>query len=89
MLHFPLVYTLGALGVDFSLLPCCCFPFGGLIGLALTAFWIWMVVEAATKEPAEEPNKIMWVLIVVLLSYIGAAVYYFVRRPERIQKYGK
>ena len=89
MLQIPLVHALGFLGASFSFMPCCCFPFGGLIGLALTAFWIWMVVEAATKEPAEEPNKIMWVLIVVLLGAIGAAVYYFVRRPERIQKYGK
>ena len=69
--------------------PCLCFTFFGLFGLALTAFWIWMIIEAATKEPAEEPNKIMWVLIVVLLNWLGAAIYFFVRRPERIRKYGR
>ncbi len=72
-----------------SILPCICFPIGGLISLALTAFWIWMIVEAATKEPAEEPNKIVWVLIVVLLGALGAAIYFFARRPERIRKYGQ
>jgi hypothetical protein len=68
---------------------CLCFPFFGLFGIALTAFWIWMIIESATKEPAEDPNKIMWVLIVVLLNWLGAAIYFFVRRPERIRMYGR
>jgi len=91
MVHLPLGVVppfLGAL-VGFSLMPCCCFPIGGLVTLALTAFWIWMIIEAATKEPAKESNKIVWVLVVVLLHWVGAAIYYFVRRPERIRKYGR
>jgi hypothetical protein len=71
------------------MLPCLCFPVVGLFSLALIAFWIWMIIEVATKEPAEDPNKLMWVLIVVLCSWIGAAIYYFVRRPERIRLYGQ
>lgn len=86
MIHpFALILPLAA----FSSVPCFCFPVFGLFGLALTAFWIWMIIDAATKEPAEEPNKIMWVLIVVLLHWLGAAIYYFARRPERIRKYGR
>ena len=73
----------------FLLGPCVCLPFAGIFVLALTAFWIWMIIDAATKEPAEDPNKIMWVLIVVLLHWLGAAIYYFARRPERIRKYGR
>jgi len=73
----------------FVLAPCVCFPVFGLFSLALTAFWIWMIIETATHEPAEEPNKIMWVLIVVLLGWLGAAIYFLVRRPERIRKYGR
>jgi len=68
---------------------CFCIPIFGLLSLAATAFWIWMIIEAATKEPAEESNKIVWVLVVVLLHLLGAAIYYFVRRPERIRKYGQ
>lgn len=86
MTHLFAVILLSA---AFAFLPCICFPFFGLFGLALTAFWIWMIIDAATKEPAEEPNKIMWVLIVVLLHWLGAAIYFFARRPERIRKYGK
>jgi hypothetical protein len=89
MVPMPLPEILTLAAARFQMLPCICFPIGGLITLALTAFWIWMIIEAATKEPAEEPNKIVWVLIVVLLHWVGAAIYFFVRRPERIRKYGK
>jgi hypothetical protein len=73
----------------FAFAPCLCVPVAVLLGLALLAFWIWMIVEVATKEPAEDPNKLMWILIVLLTSWVGAAIYYFVRRPERIRLYGR
>ena len=85
-----MTHVLGILSLAaFGFVPFLCFPVAGLLGLALTAFWIWMIIEAATKEPAEESNKIVWVLVVVLLHWLGAAIYYFVRRPERIRKYGR
>jgi hypothetical protein len=62
--------------------------FAALFGLALTAFWIWMLVEAATKEPNEGNEKIVWILIIALLGALGAIVYFFVRRPKRITVHG-
>lgn len=59
------------------------------IGLLGTAFWIWMIIEVATKEPENGNDKIVWILVVVLVGVIGAAVYYFVRRPERMKKFEK
>lgn len=59
------------------------------IGLLSTVFWIWMIIEVATKEPENGNDKIVWILVVVLVGVIGAAVYYFVRRPERMKKFGK
>ncbi|MGB3479614.1 MAG: PLDc N-terminal domain-containing protein [bacterium] len=59
------------------------------IGLLATVFWIWMIIDVATKEPENSNDKIVWILVVVLAGVIGAAVYYFVRRPERIKKFGK
>jgi prolipoprotein diacylglyceryltransferase len=59
------------------------------IGLLGTVFWIWMIIEVATKEPENGNDKIVWILVVVLAGVIGAAVYYFVRRPERMKKFGK
>ena len=47
------------------------------------AFWIWMLVEAATKEPDQGNTKLVWVIIIVFANFVGAAIYYFVRRPQR------
>lgn len=59
------------------------------IGVLATIFWVWMIIDVAKNEPENGNDKIMWILIVVLAGVIGAAVYYFVRRPERMEKFGK
>ncbi len=69
--------------------PCLCFPLIGGLGLLLTIVWIWMLVDAIQNEPSEGNDKLVWILVIVLLQGIGGAIYYFVRRPERIRKYGK
>jgi Phospholipase_D-nuclease N-terminal len=60
-----------------------------LIGPLCFIFWIWMLIEAITKEPTEGNDKLIWVIVIALTQVIGAAIYYFVRRPERIRKYGR
>jgi prolipoprotein diacylglyceryltransferase len=61
----------------------------GLLGLAATAFWIWMLVDCAQNEPSEGNDKIAWILVIAVTSFIGAAIYYFVRRPERKRGVGR
>jgi len=63
------------------------FVFG--IGVLGTAFWIWMLIDCATKEPSEGNDRLVWVIIVVLTHFIGAAIYFFVRRPQRIAQLGR
>ena len=58
------------------------------LNIAGLIFWIMMIVECATKEPSEGNDKIIWIVIVVFTNWIGALIYYFVRRPERIRLYG-
>jgi len=53
------------------------------------SFWIWMLVDCATKEPSGGNDKLIWVLIIVLGHFIGALIYYFVRRPQRYARYGR
>lgn len=60
----------------------------GLFSLAFTAFWIWMIVDCALHEPREGNERLIWVIITVFVPYIGALVYYFIRRPERIRALG-
>lgn len=48
-----------------------------------TIFWIWMLVDCATKEN-DQGSKIAWVLIILFTHFIGALVYFFVRRLRRV-----
>ncbi len=59
------------------------------IGVLATIFWVWMIIDVAKNEPENGNDKVLWILIVVLAGVIGAGVYYFVRRPERMSKFGK
>lgn len=61
----------------------------GLIGILGTIFWIWMIVDCATNEPSEGQDKLVWILVIVLTHLIGAAVYFFVRRPVRLRTVGR
>jgi nitric oxide reductase large subunit len=59
-----------------------------LMCIAGTIFWIWMIVDCATKERAEGNDKLIWMLVILLTHGIGALIYFLVRRPKRIQQYG-
>jgi len=60
-----------------------------VFGVAGTIFWIWMIVDCATREPSEGNDKIIWILIIIFTHWIGALIYFLVRRPKRIQLLGK
>lgn len=53
------------------------------IGLAIFAFWIWMLISAIQNKGLSEGEKIAWVLVIVLLHWLGALVYFFVGHPKR------
>ena len=54
----------------------------GVLALAGFIFWIWMLVDCATKEP-EGNDKLVWILIIILTHVIGALIYFLVSRPKR------
>ncbi len=55
----------------------------GLLALCAGVFWLWMLVECATKEPNSGNTKIVWILIILFASVFGALLYWFLRRPQR------
>lgn len=59
-----------------------------LIGLAAFAFWIWMLIDCATKEPSQGNDKIIWILVIIFTHWIGALIYFLVRRTERKRLFG-
>jgi uncharacterized RDD family membrane protein YckC len=63
-------------------------PFGFLAGLGLfgivlailaSVFWLWMIIDCATSR-REGTEKIVWLLVIIFLHFIGAFVYYFAGR---------
>ena len=52
---------------------------GGMI--ALTVFWIMMIIDAAKNE--KESELIAWILVLVFVQILGAIIYYFVRKRPR------
>lgn len=55
----------------------------GTLSLLGTAFWVWMIADCAINEPSQGNDKLVWLLVIILLPFIGSLLYYFIRRPER------
>lgn len=67
-----------------------CFFFGTMAIIIIgSIFWVWMLVECITKEPSEGNDKVVWLLIILFTHMVGALIYFFVRRPQRIQLMGR
>jgi len=56
--------------------------------LGASVFWVLMIIECATKEPTSGNDKLIWILIVIFTHWVGALIYYYVRRPQRIAELG-
>lgn len=50
------------------------------LGILGTVFWIKMIIDCATRE--KDPERLIWIIIIVFTHFIGAAIYYFVQRPK-------
>jgi hypothetical protein len=55
-----------------------------VVGLAVFAFWIWMLVHAITNKGLGDTEKIIWVLVIIFLHFLGALIYFFVARPKGV-----
>ena len=59
----------------------------GLLALLGFLFWLWMLVDCATKESDQGNTKIVWIIIIVFTNFIGAVIYFFVQRRQRLQSF--
>jgi hypothetical protein len=53
-----------------------------LLFLLPTSFWLWMLVDCLTKE-RNGSEKTVWLLLILLGNFFGAAIYFFMRRLKR------
>lgn len=60
-----------------------CGVLGVILFLATSLFWIWMVVDCALNPALTGTDKVVWILVIIFLHFIGALIYYLVgrRRP--------
>ena len=70
---------------SFSLLYCCLWIIGIGLSIAVTVFWIMMLIDVIRREDKEfktNNEKLIWVLVIIFTHIIGALIYYFmVKRP--------
>ena len=52
------------------------------LAIAASIFWLWMLIDALVNEPTTN-EKILWFLVIFFLHFIGALIYFFVRRSAR------
>ena len=63
--------------------------FIGLLSLGVTVFWVVFLVEVLRRETDENNVKLLWALVIIFTGWLGAVIYLFVRRPERIKTLGR
>jgi hypothetical protein len=67
----------GLFGLLFALI-------GIAIGVLACVFWIWMLIHAIQNKGLNDGERIVWVLVVLFLHFLGALIYFFVGRPKAI-----
>ena len=73
MEHSTLAGGLGILALLFFL----------ALGLLVFAFWIWMLIDAISNNGLSGTEKIVWVLVIIFLHFLGALIYFFAGRSNR------
>ena len=53
-----------------------------VLGALAFIFWIWMLVHAITNKGLSNVERVIWVLVVFFLHFLGALIYFFVGKPR-------
>jgi hypothetical protein len=53
------------------------------LGLLLTAFWIWMLIDAAQNKGLDQNERVVWIIVIAVLHWVGALIYLIFGRPKR------
>lgn len=53
---------------------------GIIIALVTSIFWIWMLIDCATNASLDGTQKIVWILVILFLHFLGALIYFVVGR---------
>lgn len=67
-----------------SFLPNAALAVFGVLGGLLLLFWLWMAIDCLIHEP-ESSQKTGWLIAILFGNWIGALLYFFNRRRERLK----
>ncbi len=63
------------------------FAGGGIIFLLLAVvtsiFWLWMLIDALSNSALNGTEKLVWILVILFLHFVGALIYFFVGRGSK------
>ena len=47
------------------------------LGVLFFIFWIWMIIDGIQRKFKNDLEKVIWIIVIIFTSWIGAIVYYF------------
>ena len=55
-----------------------------MIGLGFTVIWVLAIVEIVKSEFQDKNERLIWLLLVILLPFIGTILYLMIGRKQRL-----
>ena len=52
------------------------------LGVLCFAFWLWMLIHAIQNPRLDGTQRIVWVLVIIFLPFLGSILYFFVGRSK-------
>ncbi len=59
--------------------------FAIVLAILASIFWLWMLVDCLTNPRLLPMEKLIWVLVIFFLHFVGALVYLIVGRQQRVR----
>ena len=53
-----------------------------IIGIAVLVFWIWALVDAIKNPRLTDNERLIWIIVILLTSWLGALIYLIVGRKK-------
>ena len=52
------------------------------LGIAALAFWIWALIDAIKNPRLTDNERLIWIIVILLTSWLGALIYILVGRKK-------
>ncbi len=55
-----------------------------VVVLTSVGFWVYTIVDVAKSKFNDDITKIVWLLVVILLGFLGSIIYWIVGRSSKV-----